>query len=169
VESPTTSLAQNAIYAVKHDDLQKFQQQLNSQAMIEIGTEKQLQEINGALSGYSHATVGPAKVISSQQGDQGYGNQGDVSRRYELDVIGSKPKSPSETVFTLVMECSIHYVKVHHDGDPGGVCSTTIDSNNIPWTTCTDPTAPSDSIDRFKTCAISGIKDRNGNVLGNGS
>jgi len=115
--------------------------------------------IRQTLARYTNPSFGPALLVSSRQGDQGYGHFGDVQRTYETTLAASPRRgAPRQPIYTLRVKCRISYESVHHDEVPDS-CTTTIDDNGIPWTTCSGASPAYDSIDYRETCSVARIEE----------
>lgn len=159
VSSGPASVSERAVDAAVKGKLDAFRRQLAPKAQSTLGTEQGMNAIRQKLAYYKNVSVGPALMISSKQGDQGYGHFGDVQQRFEATVAGSPAKgSPPEPIYTIQLQCDIAYDQYHHDATNES-CTTTIDENGIPWTNCTPGSDAYDSIDLGESCAITAINE----------
>jgi hypothetical protein len=159
VSSAPALTARRAVDAARKGKLNEFRSQLTDDARWKLGTGQAMDAIREKLAHYTNLSIGPALLISSKQGDQGYGHVGDVRRTYNATVAGSSRKSaPPEAIYTLLLKCRISYDEDHHDEVPEG-CTTTIDDNGIPWTNCTAGSAAYDSIDYGESCWVAKIEE----------
>lgn len=150
--------ATRAVTAARKGQLTQFQRLLTTKAQSTIGTEQAMQAIRQTLARYTNPSIGPALLVSSKQGDQGYGHVGDVRRIYETTLTASPRRgAPPQPLYTLRVKCRISYEPVHHDEVPDS-CTTTIDDNGIPWTTCSGASPAYDSIDYQESCWVAGIE-----------
>jgi len=159
VSSAPSWTAGRALDDVRKGNLKDFQSQLTDKARPTLGTQQEMDAIRQRLSGYASVSVGPALLISSRQGDQGAGQVGDVRRTYTATVTGSPRKgAPIQAIYTLFLKCMLSYDLYHHDEVPES-CTTTIDPNGVPWTSCTGGSAAYDSVDLSESCLISKIEE----------
>ncbi|HXA19804.1 MAG TPA: hypothetical protein VN380_22665 [Thermoanaerobaculia bacterium] len=158
VSSAPLLTARRAVNAAKKGKLTQFQSQLTDRARSTIGTEQGMDAIRQKLAHYTGLSVGQALLVSSKQGDQGYGHIGDVLRTYKAIVAGSQRKgAPPEAIYTFFLKCRISYEEFHHD-EVSESCTTTIDANGIPWTNCSGGSPAYDSIDYCESCAVARIE-----------
>jgi hypothetical protein len=159
VSSEPLQTARRAVDAARKGKLTQFQSQLTGSARSTIGTEQGMDAIRQKLAHYANLAVGPALLVSSKQGDQGYGHAGDVLRTYKAILAGSQRKGdPPQAIYTLFLKCRISYEAFHHD-EVSESCTTTIDANGIPWTNCSGGYPAYDSIDYSESCSVSRIEE----------
>jgi hypothetical protein len=151
--------AARAIDAARKGKLNDFRSQLTGKARPALGTQQEMDAIRQKLAHQANVSVGPTLLISSRQGDQGYGHFGDVRRTYQATVTCSPKKgAPVQAIYTLFLRCLISYDTYHHDEVPES-CTTTIDENGVLWTNCNAGFPAYDSIDLGESCLISRIEE----------
>jgi hypothetical protein len=159
VSSAPALTAGRIVNAAQKGKLNDFQSQLTGRAKATLGSQQGMDSVRQKLAQYTNLTVGPALLISSKQGDQGYGHFGDIKRTYQTTVAGSPRKgAPPEAIYTFFLKCLIDYRVFHYDETPES-CTTTIDENGIPWTNCTGGSPAYDSIDYVESCSVSRIEE----------
>ncbi|HSY48566.1 MAG TPA: hypothetical protein VLC46_07140 [Thermoanaerobaculia bacterium] len=159
VSSAPSMTAGRALDAIRKGNLKDFQGQLTTKARPALGTEQEMAAVRQTLGHYTNVSVGSPLLVSSRQGNQGDGHVGDVRRTYTATVSGSPRKgAPPQAIYTLSLKCLLSYESYHHDEVPES-CTTTIDENGIPWTSCTGGSPAYDSLDLGESCLISKIEE----------
>jgi hypothetical protein len=162
LETTPDITAHQAINAASKRDLKTFREALTPDAQATLGTEESMTSFAQEIGRYTNIAIGPALLVSAEQGDQGYGHTGDVRRQYETIVAGSPQEgAPLRKIYTVFLQCNDQYA-TNHVEETAPSCVTMPDPSgdlSQPWiTSCYGGSPGYDSLDLIEWCAVDRIQ-----------
>ncbi|MFL6237809.1 MAG: hypothetical protein ACJ76N_32125 [Thermoanaerobaculia bacterium] len=126
----------SAVSVARHGRIKSARTVMTGSALDAFGTKEGLAALHGKLS--EILSIDPPELIGSDQGDQGYGHQGDIRRVFSTKVSGlTETGAPAS--YTAHITCKVTYEEVHTP-EIKGIC--TLDPNNPGGMEQCDPDTP---------------------------
>jgi hypothetical protein len=107
---------QSVVSVARHQRVRSASEVMTDPALAAFGTKEGLAALQEKLS--KILSIDPPKIIQSDQGDQGYGHQGDVRRVFSTNVSGLT-KAGDPATYTAQITCKVTYEEVHTPFIPG--------------------------------------------------
>jgi hypothetical protein len=97
----------SAAQAIQNNKLADFQKLLTGDALAEYGNDTGFLVLKQELAGYSKLRSDQPKLVSSQQGDEGDGQFGDVLRVYSVGVYGTSANGAEKQIYSAELSCKV--------------------------------------------------------------
>lgn len=150
--STPRGIIQTAAYAAAHGDLEGLDDTLTGDAYFRYGSQAGIEELRAGVG--KVLSIGTARLVSSIQGGQGGGHQGDILRNYQSEVAARTPLG-APIGLTVDTTCSVEVQTFH---DPGSTGSCSLDPNDPRGPEICEPdTPPSDYEAEVQMCRVSQI------------
>ena len=107
-----------ALEAAQKNDLKTFQENATGAALERYGSEAGFAELRQKVAGASDFKVSDEKLVSSKQGDQGFGQYGDVLRVFESQVSATRTDGTKGSFAVATLDCKVRAVP-DNTGNPG--------------------------------------------------
>jgi hypothetical protein len=107
---------QSAVATAKNGSARKAREVMAGSALTVFGAKEGLAAFRDKLS--KIVAMDPPRLIAREEGDQGHGHHGDVTRVYSTNVSGlTKEGVPAE--YTVQVTCGVVYQEIHLPSESG--------------------------------------------------